>query len=117
MKPFDLKKTKNGERICTKDGRVARFLGIVKNESYPVVAAYTNEDGEEWVETYTVKGWLEESCPGESDLVMDTSNVGYINIFKGGICGGIVWPTREKAKANIGKGGEFITTVKVEWEQ
>lgn len=117
MKPFDLEKTKNGERICTKDGREARFLGIVKNESYPVVAAYTNEDGEEWVETYTAKGWLNEDCPGEGDLVMDASNVGYINIFKNGICGGIVHPTLAKARTSIGRNGEFIATVRVEWEE
>lgn len=117
MKPFDLEKAKNGERICTRDGREVRFLGIVENKLYPVAAAYTDEDGEEWVDIYTAEGRESESCPGEGDLVMNASNVGYINIFKNGICGGIVWPTREKAKDNIGKGGEFIETIKVEWEE
>lgn len=117
MKPFDLEKAKNGERICTKKGMEARLLGVMKNDSYPVVATYIDKDGDEWVESYTTKGWVNENCPGEGDLVMDTSNAGYINIFKDGLCGGIIWSTREEAEKNKGKSNKYIATARVEWEE
>lgn len=117
MKPFDLEKAKSGDRICTRKGREARFLGVKKSSEYPVVAVYVGSDGEEHVETYTLKGNISISGKDEYDLVMDTSNAGYINIFKNNICGGKIWRTREEAEKNAGKSNNYIATTRVEWEE
>lgn len=115
MKPFDLEKAKNGERICTRGGRGARFLGVVKNGTYPVVAAYVDSEGDEYAESYTSEGCISLSGEDEYDLVMDTSDAGYINIFKDNICGGKIWRTREEAEKNAGKSDYYIATARVEW--
>lgn len=116
MEPFDLEKAKNGDAICTRDGKEARLLEVVKNDTYPVIAVYLNDDGNEYVESYTLEGRAALCGESESDLMMNTSNAGYINIFKNGLCSGRIWPTRAKAEANIGRAKEFIATVRVEWE-
>lgn len=116
MKPFDLEKAKNGERICTRGGREARLLGVVKNKTYPVIATYFDSEGDECVESYTLEGYVNLYEKNECDLAMDASDAGYINIFKGGLCGGVIWRTREEAEKNKGKSNNYITTVRVEWE-
>ena len=88
MKPFNLEEAKNGDRICTRKGRQARFLGVIKNDAYPVVAAYVDSEGSEYAESYTLEGHISLSGEDECDLVMDASGAGYINIFKDNICGG-----------------------------
>ena len=117
MKPFDLEKAKNGERICTRGGGEARFLGVVKNKTYPVIAAYFDLEGDECVESYTLEGNINLCGKSEYDLAMDTSDAGYINIFKDNICGGKIWRTREEAEKNAGKSNNYIATVRVEWEE
>lgn len=117
MKPFDLEKAKSGDRICTRKGREARFLGVIKNATYPVVAAYVDSEGDEYVESYTLEGHISLSGEDECDLVMDASSAGYINIFKDNICGGKIWRTREEAEKNAGKSNNYIATVRVEWEE
>ena len=117
MEPFDLEKAKNGDEICTRDGKEARLLEVVKNDTYPVIAVYLDDDGNEYVDSYTLEGRCSLCGESEGDLMMSTSNAGYINIFKNGLCGGIVWPTRAKAEANIGRNKEFIATVRVEWDE
>lgn len=117
MKPFDLEKAKSGDKVCTRDGKEARFLGVIKNSVYPVIAVYVDLDGEECVEAYTPEGHVSLCGEDECDLVMDASNAGYINIFKDNICGGKIWRTREEAESNACKHDDrYITTVRVEWE-
>lgn len=114
MKPFDLEKAKSGDRVCTRNGKEARFLGVIKNSTYPVIAVYVGSDGEECIETYTPEGCVSLCGEDECDLVMDTSNAGYINIFKDNICGGKIWRTREEAEKNAGKSNNYIATARVE---
>lgn len=118
MKPFDLEAAKCGEKVCTRDGREARFLDVIKKDIYPVVAVYTNLDGEECVGTFTPEGHIFTWEDSGNDLMMDSLTAGYINIFKNNLCGGCIWRTREEAERNARRtDGMYITTIRVEWDE
>ena len=73
MKPFDLAKAKAGAPVITRDGHKAHILSFdLCNRDYPMAAAFTDSDGNEWVNTMTNEGkcfaFADKDSP--SDLFM-----------------------------------------------
>ena len=120
MKPFNLEEAKAGKPVCTRDGHEVEILkwdamgeqplvGIIK---FPIRDTATN---------WTEEGKLDASIESDYDLFMKSNHhEGWINIVSDyysstevSVRG--VYKTKEDAKLDSDK-EDYITTVKVEWE-
>lgn len=124
MKEFNLELAKKGYEVCTRSGSNARIISFDRktNGSYCIVALVEIE-GEELVETYTKKGEYDASNPVQSDLdlvMKPVKHEGWVNLYNenGYTTTGIsINPTKESAMLNRDEEGEYITTIKIEWEE
>ena len=129
MKQFNLEEyLKNPERkVVTRDGRkVTRFLCTDAKNNYPIVAMIETFDGSiEQLRNYTKNGYF---CADESDNELDLffapeKHEGWMNIYKhndGHYEGdGNIYSTEEECKANQTScyRYQYLTTIKIEWEE
>lgn len=124
MKEFNLELAKKGYEVCTRDGRNARIISFDRKNAngYNIVALIDN-NGHEIIRTYTEKGEYNAPFPMPSnlDLVMKPiKHEGWINLYNE--CGwtntGInIHPTKEDAIIGRDEKMEYITTIKIEWEE
>lgn len=57
MKPFDLDEAREGKDICTRSGRSARIICFdSNNDPYPIIALINDDEGREFVESFTTLG-------------------------------------------------------------
>lgn len=126
MKEFDLEAVKNGSRVMTRDGRTARIVSFDAKGDYPIVALVqkTAEKEDEVARIFTMEGKCSrKNKESPSDLVIAPSiREGFINIFKKGKglfnrCECVVYPSENSAKLISGNSSDYITTVKIEWEE
>ena len=125
MKEFDLEKAKAGAPVCTRDGRPVRIicwdaLNFVFDVKYPIIALI-KERGEEHPATYTIDGHTYSDKKDPDDLMMETTEkVGWINIYKNH-CGydtsASVHISEYLAKEAVDGDENYVTTVKIEWEE
>ena len=127
MKPFDLAKAKAGAPVITRDGRKARILSFdLCNRDYPMAAAFTDSDGNEWVNTLTNEGkcfaFADKDSP--SDLFMaPVKREGWVNIYRSAPGGAqdcypqpLIFNTREEAIA-AAYPSSLRATTRIEWEE
>ena len=124
LKPFDLKKAKEGKPVCTRDGRKARIIAFdrrlfYKNVSYPILALVERSDGEDDVCGYNEKGkvLIEDGAEYKDDLMMlPEKHEGWVNVYKvvNGHESGKIFATEEEAKTKANDGR--VATIKIEWE-
>lgn len=122
MKPFDLELAKQGKPVCTRDGRNARIICFDRKnlDNYPIVALVDN-NGYEVHYYYTNKGNFNSYAEDSLDLFMaPEKHEGYLNIYgkkNMRYTSSLIHDTFEKA-VELGKDGkEYITTVKITWEE
>lgn len=124
LKPFDLEAAKQGKPVCTRDGRKARIICfdrkfLFKGVSYPIIALVTAK--EEITCGYNEKGkiLIENDMPYKDDLMMlPEKKEGWINIYKDfedTVC--CAYLTKEDALKNRSIEDDYITTIKIEWEE
>jgi hypothetical protein len=124
MKPFDLAKAKAGAPVITRDGHKAHILSFdLCNRDYPMAAAFTDSDGNEWVNTLTNEGkcfaFADKDSP--SDLFMApvkkecwvNVNKAHGNPFGFGIGG--KYATKEDADDMASP--NRVACVHIEWEE
>lgn len=124
MKKFNLELAKKGYEVCTMDGRNARIISFDRKNvnGYNVVALIGDND-HEIIRTYTKEGYNDALFGRESnlDLVMKPiKHEGWVNLYNedGFTNTGIsVHPTKESAILSRDEGREYITTIKIEWEE
>lgn len=124
MKEFDLELAKKGAKVCTRDGRSVRILCFdASDREYPIIAL-GDEDGREFVYSYTNEGKFDKNmdkCKKDLMLVGE-KHEGWVivlrNIYTNSIkTMGCVYDTKEQA-LEIGKEmGGFINVTKIEWEE
>ena len=122
MKPFNLEEyLKNPSRkVVARDGRtVTRFLCTDAKSDYPIVALVENFSGSEMPISYTKDGEYIIGGKSNEDLFFaPEKHEGWINVYKAGntphsdTC---IWPTEEEAKK--WENDDYVTTVKIEWEE
>lgn len=123
MKQFDLEEyLKNPSRtVVTRDGRtVTRFLCTDANGDYPIVALVKNSHSpNERANSYTKDGkYYKGSFCGHDLLFAPEKHEGWVNIYKQDTKYrfiGYVYETKEEAEKN--KDIDYITTIKIEWEE
>lgn len=120
LKPFDLEAAKAGKPVCTRDGRNARIICWDKKGNYPIVALIQDADNSEHIEYYTENGIFSNGGNEKNrDLMMFTrKKEGWLNIYKDfedTVC--CVYPTEKEALEDGETEKDYITTIKIEWEE
>lgn len=126
MRQFDLEEyLKNPElKVVTRDGRDARIICTDKkggNKAKIVALIYDAENKKECISSYYPDGKFLKDTTHNLDLFFaPTKHEGWTNIYQisnGGYSAGTVYNTEQDSKA-IAKGiKEYVTTIKVEWEE
>ena len=129
MKQFNLEEyLKNPERkIVTRDGRaVKRILCTDVKGKYPIVVVIENRDGNtERAISLTKDGKYLDSGSDNKDLFFATEKYeGWINIFKGTFINAKaflgeshIYSSKEIAKSEGKKCNNYLSTIKIEWEE
>lgn len=124
MKQFNLQEyLKNPDRhIITRNGKNAKIICTDgSNKTYPIFALIQNEEGKD-VLSYTNDGMNVKGYESPFDLFFATEKKsGWINLYKSGnnVIFGSNRPynSEELAKDNIMLAFDYITTIKIEWEE
>ena len=126
MKEFNLTEyLKNpSQKVVTRDGRAVRIVCTDAKGDEPIIAlVYNNIREEENVYTYNRDGYFY----GDNDSCLDLffapiKKEGWINLFKDKEINypyipGIIHDSEEEAKEVIKGDPDFISTIKIEWEE
>ena len=123
MKPFSLEEyLKNPSRkVITRDGRNVRIKCTDAKGDRPVIGLIDCKDAEIPM-SFTEKGRLGVNvCDSIIDLFFDTKkHEGWMNLYKrdfGLVQGDLVRDSEEAAKKIAAGDEDYITTIKVEWEE
>ena len=125
MKQFNLEEyLKNPTRkVITRDGRSARIICIDAKSSggkykFPIVALIQNVQKDE-EDIYTFRKDGTDTSRMQDLFFAPEKHEGWINIYRtkddGLFSSNNIWATEEEAKRV--KGGAYITTVKIEWDE
>jgi hypothetical protein len=124
LKKFDLEAAKVGKPVCTRDGRKARIISFDRHgEDCPIIALVVDSKNAECEEVidYTLDGICNENIINHNkyDLMMLTrKKEGWLNIYKDfedTVC--CVYPTEKEALEDGETEKDYITTIKIEWEE
>lgn len=124
LKPFDLEAAKAGKPVCTRDGRKVRIISFDRHgEDCPIIALVVDSKNAECEEVidYTLDGICNENIINHNkyDLMMLTrKKEGWVNIYKDfedTVC--CVYPTEKEALEDGETEKDYITTIKIEWEE
>ena len=127
MKEFNLEEAKAGKPVCTRDGKKARIICFDAKGDYPI-GALIEESDKEYVYTYTKNG---ECCSGVSymclNLMMATEkHECWLNIYRDEnssvvFTGGTIYDSENDARNGICDTKDirtnYVTTIKIEWEE
>ena len=118
LKPFDLEAAKAGKPVCTRDGRKARIICFDAKCNKPIVALIY-DCNKETVFQYLESGRFFVDQIDKYDLMMFTrKKEGWLNIYKDfedTVC--CVYPTEKEALEDGETEKDYITTIKIEWEE
>jgi len=124
LKKFDLEAAKAGKPVCTRDGRKARIISFDRHsEDCPIIALVVDSKNAECEEVidYTLDGICNENIINHNkyDLMMlPQKKEGWLNIYKDfedTVC--CVYPTEKEALEDGETEKDYITTIKIEWEE
>lgn len=122
MKEFSLEEyLKNPDReVVTRDGRKVRIICTdFDNSDYPVVGEIK---GYKWPLSFATNGLLiKDGVEQPSDLFFaPEKHEGWMNLYKksfGLLIGDLVRDSEEESKKIAAGDEDYITTIKVEWEE
>lgn len=122
MKEFNLQKylANPSQKIITRDGRKARILCTDMKNEQPILALITEGDREDIHFYYQNGVWCNEFPENRLDLFFaPIKKEGWINIFrcKTDLYIGDVFETKEEAEKMGKLSKNYITTIKIEWEE
>ena len=127
MKPFNIELAKQGNPVCTRDGRMARIICFDRkfyHDGYNyLIVAMVNDNDNELIHAYTQDGLLVGNKKGDLDLMMlPEKKEEWLNVYHGlkkseYVCSDIVFNTKEKAIQYTQNEEDYITTVKISWEE
>ena len=121
LKPFDLQKAKQGKPVCTRDGRKARIICFDRKDNTPIVALIECVNHAEILQCVHNDGKCFHYDTSNNDLMMlPEKKEMWINIYRGTtrlVPGGYLYDTEEEAKDEVRNVENYITTVKVCWEE
>ncbi len=117
---FDLEAAKAGKPVCTRDGRKARIICFDKEKDvYPLVVLVSDKDGYEIINLYKANG-AHPTIPDNDLMMLPKKKEGWINIYrseKGEYWSGQLLFSTKKDAIDAHDHAQYVTTVKVEWEE
>ena len=121
MKQFNLEEyLANPRKVITRDGKNTRIICTNAKNNYPIVALIERTDGSEYVLSHTKDGkYINEAIDNNDLFFAPEKHEGWINVYKpesGWSLGTSIWPTEEEAKEWVGA-ADYVTTIKIEWEE
>lgn len=134
MKPFDIELAKQGQPVCTRDGRPVRILcyDFKSLENTPIVALIRLNEHQEGVVHYYIDGKHFENGINDLDLMMVSATLeGWINVCRDRennkpFCyHGKIFETKEDARAYLKQMATMapktfpnvVETVQIYWEE
>ena len=125
MEQFSLEKylANPSRKVVTREGTSVRILCTDKRDSTPVVALITDETGREYMAEYNVLG---RYCDCEVDTSFDLffapeKHEGWINVYRNSdssrTYAAAVYDSKEDAEKRKIIGENYVTTIKIEWEE
>ncbi len=119
MKPFDIELAKQGNPVCTRDGRAVRILcyDFISPENNPIIVLVKINEKQEGAIFCGLDG-KGPSC--DLDLMMaPVKKEGWVNVYNDGLnkrrSSMTIYSTKEEAYR--GRVGGCVGTVKIEWEE
>ena len=126
MEQFSLEKylANPSRKVVTRDGRNAKIISTDMNcKNYPIVALVQicDEYYTEKVNAYTEDGELDIERPYSDDLFFaPEKHEGWINVYRNSDSGhtytGAVYDSQEDAEKRKVIDENYVTTIKIEWE-
>ena len=121
LKPFDLKAAKAGKPVCTRDGRKARIICFDRKDNTPIIALIECVNHAEILQCVHNDGKCFHYDTSNNDLMMlPEKKEGWINIYrseKGEYWYGQLLFSTKKDAIDAHDHAQYVTTVKVEWEE
>ena len=121
LKPFDLEKAKQGKPVCTREGRKARIICFDKkclNEQILIVLVDCGK--EESIYFYTTDGKCIDDFSSFDLMMFPEKKEGWVNVYYDNATSShrgcrFIYDTKEQAVERAGS--NYITTIKIEWEE
>lgn len=127
MKQFNLKSyIANPRKVITRDGRNVRILCVDAKGDYPVVALIPDGEGEykrDSPEAYTEDGCNYSGRISYLDLFFAPEiHEGWVNVYEGAdgnsyVGDARIFKSKEDAEKEGKKWKDYISTVRIEWEE
>ena len=125
MEQFSLEKylANPSRKLVTRDGRNVRIVCTDKIDlNFPIVALIeTTPGGEEVTHSYTKDGKYYTACSDIFDLFFaPEKHEGWINVYRNNdshTYTGAVYDSKEDAEKRKESGENYVTTIKIEWEE
>ena len=126
MKQFNLEEylAHPERKVVTRDGREVRIICTDRknHDSQPIIALVENDEDEEKARSYKIDGkWSIDGLENSFDLFFaPEKHEGWMNLYKKGfglVIGDLVRDSEEAAKKIAAGDEDYITTIKVEWEE
>ena len=120
LKPFDIQKAREGKPVCTRDGRKARIICFDRDWDMHIVALVSDPLGES-VHYYLSNGKVDFDKQNDEDLMMlPEKKEGWVNVYYDNATSShrscrFIYDTKEQAVERAGS--NYITTIKIEWEE
>lgn len=121
MKPFNLEEAKAGKPVITRAGHTARVVCWDRKDKYFPILALVGEREESFY--FTIDGRFYNTVESRLDLFMaDEKKEGWINLYhkmtnKNERWSGNIYSSKEDAISKGGTSSNYITTIKIEWEE
>ena len=126
MEQFSLEKylANPSIKVVTRDGRRVRVICTdMKSTTYPVVALIENGSGYEQLTTFSKNGEYAVNESSRSDLFFASENhEGWVNLYKWANkdCAyyiGSIYNSKAEAENKRDTSDNYVTTIKIEWEE
>ena len=123
MKQFNLDEyLKNPtKKVITRDGRSARIICTDAKGNFPIIALVETYNGNETVLRLKENGRFYNDTENSRDLFFyPVKKSGWINLYKINSTispGPRAYDTKEEAESAAGNKSDYISTIKIEWEE
>ena len=126
MEKFNLEKylANPSRKVVTGDGRKVKILCTNRKSPYPIVALVENHDSNnEDVYSYRENGLYSLFSLSEQNNLFfaPEKHEGWINVYRnsdsGRVYTGAAYDSKEDAEKRKESGENYVTTIKIEWEE
>ena len=126
MEQFSVEKylANPSRKLVTGDGRKVKILCTNRKSPYPIVALVENHDSNnEDVYSYRENGLYSLSSLSEQNNLFfaPEKHEGWINVYRnsdsGHVYTGAAYDSKEDAEKRKESGENYVTTIKIEWEE